>query len=228
MLSHQIDHVIFDWNGTLIDDIELAVRSVNHVNAACGVDDIDCDVYRAKFCFPIKSFYHRLGCNFETLSFEDTIARYLSLFDAGIRECALQPGARQIITWTRNAGLSASILSASHEDTLRDTLHHHRLDGAFDHVMGLQNTLAQGKLAVAGALDTKLGHPGARALIIGDTVHDVEVAIAFGWQVVIVTRGHQEAAHFEDLVVPLMEDLHTLMLALDDDLKQTQLCESRT
>ncbi|MGC4059972.1 MAG: HAD family hydrolase [Aquabacterium sp.] len=210
MLENPIEHIIFDWNGTLIDDLALAVRGVNHVGASLGVAPIDKDTYRRNFGFPIRDFYTRIGFNFEKNSFEAVMAQYLSLFDSNVRECDLQPGVKEVISWARMARMSVSILSASHEEILQNTLRHHGLETEFDHLMGLQNTTANGKLAIAAELDAKLGHPGKRALMVGDTVHDLDVANAHGWQTVIITRGHQGPEHFSGQDVFLISDLHAL------------------
>jgi phosphoglycolate phosphatase len=208
--ENSIDHIIFDWNGTLIDDLALAVRGVNHIGASLGVAPIDKDTYRQNFGFPIRDFYKRLGFDFEKNSFEAAMTQYLSLFDSNVHKCDLQPGVKEVISWARLAGMSVSILSASHEEILQNTLRHHGLEAEFDHLMGLQNTTANGKLAIAAELDVKLRHPGKRALMVGDTVHDLEVANAHGWQTVIITRGHQGPEHFSGRDVSLISDLHAL------------------
>lgn len=210
MLESPIEHVIFDWNGTLIDDLALAVRGVNHVGASLGVPPIDNDIYRRNFCFPIRDFYTRIGFDFENNSFEAAMTQYLSLFDSNVHECDLQPGVKEAISWAQLAGMSVSILSASHEEILQNTLRHHGLEAEFDHLMGLQNTTANGKFAIAAELNAKLGNPGKRALMVGDTVHDLEVANAHGWQAAIITRGHQGPEHFSDRGVFLISDLNAL------------------
>lgn len=210
MFARPIEHIIFDWNGTLIDDLALAVCGVNHAAAPLGISPIDEDTYRRHFGFPVRGFYSRIGFDFEQHPFETTVATYLSVFDANVCDCPLQPGAKEVIAWARNGGVSVSILSASHQETLHSTLRHHGLGTGFDHVMGLQDTSASSKLALAAELDARLGRPGRRALMVGDTVHDLEVAIAHGWQAVIIARGHQGPEHFTGHDVAIVPDLHAL------------------
>lgn len=210
MLENPIEHIIFDWNGTLIDDLALAVRGVNHVGASLGVPPIDKEIYRRNFGFPIRDFYTRLGFDFEENSFEAAMMQYLSIFDSNVRKCDLQPGVKEVISWAQLAGMSVSILSASHEEILKSTLRYHGLESEFDHLMGLQNTAANGKFAIAAELDAKLRHPGKRALMVGDTLHDLEVAKAHGWQAAIITRGHQGPEHFSGQDVFLVSDLNAL------------------
>jgi phosphoglycolate phosphatase len=197
MAGEGFDHLILDWNGTLIDEIGLAVECVNQAGLPCGVPPVTEVDYRRHFGFPIKRFYEALGFDFARFSFEETMAAYLGGFNARVGDCTLHKGAPELIQAARRAGMTISILSASHTDILLKTLHRHHLGDAFDHVFGLSDEAAAGKTAIARRLDAALGEPGRRALLVGDTDHDLEVAEACGWHAVAVTHGHQATDRFD-------------------------------
>ncbi len=204
------NHVIFDWNGTLIDDIELAVKGVNKVRETQALAAIDRAIYREHFGFPIRGFYEKLGVDLERLSFARLGEIYLSLFNEGLKSCVLHTGTLEVLDWVKRSGMTVSILSASQRDTLRANLAHAGLAGRVDHVFGLEGSEAEGKLDLARRLDTELGHPGLSALMVGDTDHDFEIAQACGWRVASVSHGHQTAERLSSLHSAVFPDLFSL------------------
>ncbi len=185
------DHVVFDWNGTLIDDIDLAVESANCVMAKYGKPAIDQETYRRHFRFPVQDLYRDLGFDFEVISFERISQHYLSHFDSRVNECELHPGARPLLEVLRKQGVGASILSASYREALMLSLRHYELEEYFANVMALSNQHAAGKLAEACELQAMLGAESGRVLYIGDTTHDAEIADELGWNCLLIPHGHQ-------------------------------------
>ncbi|MEI7411155.1 HAD family hydrolase [Pectobacterium aroidearum] len=189
--STAIKHVIFDWNGTLVDDLALAVKGLNAVRELQTLPPLDAKRYREHFGFPIQSFYQAVGIDCESGRFDDLIHTYLSIFNSEINQCPLHQGAVDIISMLRRTGVSISVLSASQHETLQNNLASAGIDHLVDHAFGLTNTQAKGKQGIAEELDSVLGNPGTAALMIGDTDHDIDVAHACGWQMASVSHGHQ-------------------------------------
>lgn len=206
-----IEHVVFDWNGTLIDDIELAVFAVNRCGEQFDVAPITASQYRAKFDFPIADFYAALGFDLERVPFATIVQRYLEHFDANVAQCPLHPGVLEFLDAARRAGIRVSILSASHCDVLVQTLQAKGLHDRFEHIVGLSHNQATSKAAEAAILQTKLGSPAARTLLIGDTLHDVDVARSVGWQPVLVSTGHQDSDRLRRSGAPLFKGLGDLL-----------------
>jgi len=186
-------HLILDWNGTLIDDLDAAVAGVNIVLAGQSLTPIDREIYRRHFGFPIQDFYARLGVDFERLPFPELGRQYLAHFNEAIRACSIFPGTFELIDEARRHGWSVSVLSASEKRTLDSNLREVGLLAHLDHVFGLEDEGAKGKLDLARRLDAALGRPGTRALMVGDTDHDIEVAHALGWRMHSVSHGHQSS-----------------------------------
>ncbi|MBM7115177.1 HAD family hydrolase [Archangium primigenium] len=190
----RIQHVVWDWNGTLLDDVELAVTGVNHVCARFGVPAVTRDMYRARFQFPISEFYAALGFDLVRVPFGDIIREYLSIFDDRVRHCALNEGALELLECLRRNGIESSILSASYRPTLVRTLEAKGLAGHFTHVCGLGDEQATSKLEEGRRLQEALGLEGDRIVYLGDTTHDAEIAAELGWKSCIISRGHQDDA----------------------------------
>ena len=203
-------HVVFDWNGTLIDDVDLAVEAVNAVLSAAGLRRITRRIYRARFRFPIQDFYRALGFTFADVPFARVIGDYLAVFDTRVHECPLHAGALELIEAARDAAISVSILSASHHAILGRTLRHHRLEHHFAHVMGLDHEHAPGKREQAVMLGRRIGVEPERVLYIGDTTHDADIARELGWAGLLVANGHQSAAVLSRAGCLMADDLPTI------------------
>ncbi|RDS82609.1 HAD family hydrolase [Dyella psychrodurans] len=184
-------HIVFDWNGTLIDDVDLAVRAVNRCCNLYGLNAISRDEYRSKFRFPIRDFYRDLGFQVENRLFDDVIKNYLSVFDRNVFQCALYEGTVALLEKLLDEGKILSILSASHQSILTETVGTKGLERYFTYVVGLGDNHARGKLGIARELQDRSGVATHRTLYIGDTNHDAEVATSMGWSFLMVRSGHQ-------------------------------------
>ncbi|MEE5046041.1 HAD family hydrolase [Pseudomonas alliivorans] len=206
-----VEHVVFDWNGTLIDDIDLAVVAVNRCGEHYSVAPITADQYRARFDFPIAGFYAALGFDLDSVPFPIIVQRYLEHFDAHVAECPLQPYVIEFLDAARRAGIGVSILSASHCDVLVQTLKAKGLYDRFEHVVGLNHNQATSKTAEALMLQKTLGTPASRTLFVGDTLHDFDVACSVGWSPVLVSTGHQDSERLRLSGAPLFRNLGELL-----------------
>ena len=57
--------VVWDFNGTLLDDLGIGIASINALLARRGMPLVEShDAYHRIFCFPIREYYRRLGFEF--------------------------------------------------------------------------------------------------------------------------------------------------------------------
>lgn len=204
-------HIVFDWNGTVIDDVQLALLCVNNLRVDFGFQPITIDEYRAMFRFPIRDFYQDIGFDFDKTPFEALMKTYLSYFDVAIENCELCPGFLHLASLIRRNGRELSVLSASHQDILTAKAKQHQIDNLLHCLFGLKNNSAYGKLERAQELDKFLvRNPGERVLMIGDTDHDHEVAVACGWDFIAVASGHQSRVRLERLGTPVVDHLNEI------------------
>ena len=90
--------------------------------------------------------------------------------------CPLADGAIDALEAFKAAGLRQVILSASNLDTLRRQTDERGVTGYFDRLLGLGDIYAKSKVEVGLAYLKENGFDPARAVMIGDSVHDYEVA----------------------------------------------------
>lgn len=216
MNSHwkDIRHVVFDWNGTLIDDLALAVQSVNHVRSLAGLEPITSNEYRARFRFPIEAFYAAIGFDFQKTPYSSVVKEYLSVFDAQVKYCSLHSGAEQLLSQLYLRGIGASILSASHRTVLTETIRAKGLSKYFMHITGLEDGYAVSKLQAALKMSKELDVKPHQVLYVGDTDHDAEIAQTLGWQARMLLCGHQDDIQLQKFPYPCLPDLSALLASL--------------
>ena len=187
-------HLVWDWNGTLFDDAWLCVEVMDGLLRARGLPGLTPERYAELFDFPVRDYYVRLGFDFVRDPFEIVGAEFIRIYEGRRLECGLQPGARETIGALHAAGIGQSVLSAYRHETLDELLRHFGLLDCFEHVVGGDDIYAHGKRDQGLALLGRIGVAPGDVLVIGDTVHDAEVAAAMGADCRLVPCGHQSRA----------------------------------
>ena len=173
-------HVIWDWNGTLFDDAHLCVDVMNRLLAARGLPLLTPERYQELFGFPVVDYNRRLGFDFAREPFEQVGSEFMAGYERRRLEGALRPEAPAVLAAFRRAGAGQSVLSAYRSDTLAELVAHFGIRGFFEAVIGGDDHYARGKTEQGLAGMRRSGVAPGEVLLIGDTVHDFEVARAMG------------------------------------------------
>lgn len=185
------DHIIWDWNGTLLDDLEICVGTINQVLTEWDLPPLTKETYKDVFGFPVKDYYTKIGFDWSKHDWEKVAARFIDIYKAEAKKSSLFSGADVFLKELKSSNKRLSILSASHEHILHDQLKDHQIHHLFDGIYGLNNHYATSKAERGRELirDSKI--PPERTLLIGDTDHDMDVAKELGIDVLIIADGHQ-------------------------------------
>lgn len=207
-------HLIWDFNGTVLDDVRLGIRCVNIMLEKRGLPTLDSvEAYQKAFGFPIDAYYRRLGFDFEKEDYETVLApEWVAHYLAGEPHCGMNPGVRETMEAVTAMEVPQIMLSASKLEQLESQLDRLGIRNVFDEVLGLDNIHARSKAFLA--LAWKERNPRACPLFVGDTGHDAEVAAAIGADCVLYTGGHQSEAQLSGLGYPLIHDLRELLSLL--------------
>jgi phosphoglycolate phosphatase len=190
--------VVWDWNGTLLNDRHLCIEVVNGMLSRRGIATLNDRRYLDLFTFPIIEYYRRIGFDYSRDPFPELAVEYLSEYDARVAECDLHPGAPQLIREIAVQGTDQVILSASEQRSLENALDAHGIREEFLRVRGLRDGHAASKVDAGHALLDSIATPRNQTIMIGDTDHDVEVADSLGIDVVLVAAGHQARERLEE------------------------------
>ena len=184
-------HVIWDWNGTLVDDAWLCVEIVNELLECRGLAPTTQCEYREVFGFPLRAYYESVGFDLEREDFAAMGDEFNIRYNQRRRECRLREGACEVLTALSRNGIGQSLLSASNEMDLEEMVADYEVRSHFAAVAGVDNGLGEGKIERGHRHLADLNCKGDEVLLVGDTVHDVEVAAALGAHCVLLPSGHQ-------------------------------------
>lgn len=186
--------IIWDFNGTLLDDVAETLDATNAVLARHGKPTLaDADAYRRVFGFPVIDYYEKIGL--ERVNFEAYADEWVAEYNRRAPQAGLYPGCREALAFFRNAGCRQYLLSATEREMLAGQLAPLGIASCFDDIVGQDDTRAHGKLAAAVEWSKKVNLDAA--LLIGDSLHDAEVAAAIGADCLLLACGHQSRARLE-------------------------------
>ncbi len=186
-------HIVWDFNGTLLDDVAACIRAANAILGRHGLNLIrDAEDYRAVFGFPIEDYYRRLGFDFEKTSYAELAVEWVDFYNLYAKNATLFPLVPTLLERSRASGLRQLILSATHLEMLERQVEALGIRDAFDCLLGLDNIHARSKTGLA--VSWREQNKEAKVLLIGDTEHDLETAHAMGADCVLLACGHRPEA----------------------------------
>jgi len=188
------DVVLWDWNGTLLDDGEYGISIINSMLERRGMRVPSREEHGRLFDFPVSLYYERLGFDYAKEPFEDVSHQFVAEYLAGVTRCALRPGVAAVLGALRAAGYRQLVLSASRQDLLERYITHYGLRHYFEDLLGIDSVHAPGKAGRGCEWIRGAGVDPARVLLIGDTVHDAEVAGHMGIACWLLEGGHHPRA----------------------------------
>lgn len=200
-------HVIWDWNGTLLDDVDLVIDIMNRLLTRRNMKRLDPACYRHVFSFPVRQYYADIGFDFAVEPFEDLAAEYVRELQSEAESFRLFRSARSVLARLSDSGVRQYILSASREPDLVESVEKLGIKRFFTRIMGIQDHYAAGKIERGRECLAELGLGASEVLLIGDTLHDVEVAREIGCDCLLVEGGHQSRIRLENAGVKIAESL---------------------
>jgi len=200
-----IQTIIWDWNGTLLNDLNCCIEIMNIMLKKRSLSPITKTHYQNNFSFPVIKYYEKVGFNFKKESFTKVSEEFIALYRKKSNLCSLQPDALKIIKQFKNQGIQQVILSA-----ILNMVKHYKIDAFFDYIYGATNFLAESKQQRAIELLEKLKTPPTNICLIGDTTHDIEIANHIGSKIVIVSHGHHPAGRLKKHQIPVLNSLSEL------------------
>jgi phosphoglycolate phosphatase len=202
--------LIWDWNGTLLDDAWLCVEAQNTILKAHGLDPVSLEHYQQNFGWPVEGYYKTLGMDLSRAEFEAISHEFIAAYEAKKFACSLHAGAAEVLGFCQTAGCQQVVLSAYLETHLRPLVEHYGLGQYFSHYMGNRDIFAGSKVARAQQFVQSLAAPAEQVLVVGDTLHDAEVARACGVDCVLIVGGHVSEARLQQAGFPVIHQLEQL------------------
>jgi len=206
------DNIIWDWNGTLFNDVELCANIMNILLTQESLPNISTQKYKEIFTFPVVEYYKIAGHSFERTSFEVLGNQFMVEYELRKNDCKLYPGVIELLSSLQKKNIQMHLLSAYEQQSLNNIIKLYKIDAYFQNVVGLDNIYASGKLYLAHQLIERIDSNGeiGKILLIGDTIHDYEVAREINSDCILMSHGHQDEERLLKLGIPVVKNFNEL------------------
>lgn len=185
-------HVLWDFNGTILDDVALNFRLMNELLVSRGKTPLaDIGYYRSIFGFPVRDYYSRAGLALCDAEYAEIADFYTDRYYKEAGQCPLREHIYETLLGLRAFCIKQYILSASQYSSLPPLLNKLCIAHFFDTVLGDLNAFANGKVDIGIQWLNRSGIDPDSILLIGDTVHDKQTAEAMGIDCLLLAGGHQ-------------------------------------
>ncbi len=203
-----MQHVVWDWNGTLFDDLHIVVEAVNAALGSAGAAPIDADGYRTHYGRPVRRFYERLlGRPLAGPEWAEIERTFHATYREALDRAGLTGDAGAAVDAAAAAGASQSILSMWWHDELVPFVARFGLEGRMVRVDGTRHDASDTKAEHLRAHLAALGVDGNGVLMIGDALDDARAAAEVGVCCVLYDGGSHHRAELEAAGVPVAASL---------------------
>lgn len=210
-----INNIIFDWNGTLMDDTLFTMNIENEMLAKRGMKTLTLEKYKEWFDFPVINYYVKMGYDFTKEPYEKLSVEFMDMYLSRYKECPLVPGTAEMLKSLKNRGKKMVVLSASQEDYLRRQIENYGITGYFDELLGLDDIHAVSKVERGKNWIAKSGLNPRETVMLGDSVHDYETASGMGVRCVLTSTGHQSKERLLKTGAPVVNSHREFLRLID-------------
>ena len=204
-------HIVFDWNGTLIDDAWIFVDILNVLLKKRNLNQVDLIEYQEMFRFPLSQFYQNLGFDVSSDAFNILKEDFVVEYNKRQFLAHLYPDTVNTLNEIKSHNIQLSILSASNQKILRSLTNFHSINHFFLHILGVNNYEAVGKENLGFKLLNNLSESKCEIAMVGDTDLDYKISQKLGIDCILISRGHQTHKRLSALGCPVVHSLTDLL-----------------
>lgn len=187
-------HIIWDFNGTILNDIQTGIDAVNVLLERYHKPRIESITeYKKTFGFPVINYYDSIGLERE--NFARYAPEWVTEYNLREPDAPIFAGVTDVMDYFAENGYPQYLLSATEREMLAKQVDRLGIGGYFTELVGQDTIEAHGKVGAAKLWAERVRPESP--LFIGDTIHDFEVAQAIGADCVLLAWGHQDRARLE-------------------------------
>ncbi|MGI8602143.1 MAG: NUDIX domain-containing protein [Verrucomicrobiales bacterium] len=212
IVVHPIRNILFDWSGTLVDDLPPVVHATNAVLRHCGKPGMTREEFMREFELPFERFYRRLTPDNALDTLEPIFHR---AFEQSVERATPLPHALDFLNFCRATRRRCFVLSSAHPPYLERQAEEFGFATFFEEVYaGVRDkTQVIHRILETHALDAR------ETVFIGDMTHDIEAARHGGIRSIAVLTGYQSAGALvvvePDIMVRDLAHLRAVMVGHD-------------
>jgi phosphoglycolate phosphatase len=187
---------------------------MNKVLSNHQLENITIDIYKKHFTFPVKDYYRAIGFDFNKIDFEKPALEFINEYYSGITSVKLHKGCHAILNTINQKGIKQHVLSAMEHNMLVKSLSNFGIDSYFENVSGISDHYAHSKVDVGKKLISEIGCSTDDIIMIGDTIHDYEVAQNLEIDCLLISSGHQSHERLEARTSNIISELSEIEVFL--------------
>ena len=205
-----IKTIIFDFNGTLLDDVKLNFEIFNMLAKDFNARQITMEEYRDVFDFPVIDVYRGWGFDVDDGKFVKIADRFHEYYNAYVyKRCDVFPYVKPLLKKLKEK-YKLVCLSATKYETLVGQLKHYEIYDYFDEVIGMSDKFAYGKIDLGTAWIKNNNIDPSTVIFLGDTSHDQKVAAAMNVKMLSVACGHNSKEKLASKDAIIIEDIREI------------------
>lgn len=201
-------NLIFDWSGTLVDDLGPVIEATNAVLGKYAIPPLGREAFRRQFRLPYEEFYTEMLPFVPLVELE---AHFRLAFDAAVTPVTVLPHAREKLEWCAALGIRTFVLTSMDSTAFERQMDGFGLRGFFE---ATYSGVLDKRAVIHRILATHNLDPAVTAFV-GDMIHDVETARFGGIASIAVLTGYTPpeilAQGRPDLTVPDLAALRALL-----------------
>ena len=204
----KIKNIIWDWNGTLLNDIDISMEALNRLLALENLPQVlEKEEYRRYFQFPVIEYYKKVGFDFEKTPFSQLAKQYMDYYQPHSLSCELHRDVVETLEIMKGQGIHQYLLSASDLTFLKQQLAQYDITPYFEDIKGLDNIHAHSKAELAKTFVESARLSKDETIFIGDSVHDSEVAAYAGCNCLLIADGHEHKEKLQNTGYPSVDTM---------------------
>ena len=212
MKFDQYNTIIWDWNGTLLDDVDMCIRCMNQLLEPRNIPLLTKNKYQEVFDFPVQAYYQKIGIDFEKDPFDIIGHDFMDLYFEELPDCKMHSDAIQVLEFFVQQGKKQYILSAMEHHALVQAMKDYKIDHYFEAVYGIDNHLAAGKIDRGIQMMEEHQIIPEVSIMFGDTLHDKDVADKLDLDIVLISNGHQSFIRLVKANKTVLTDLKSILV----------------
>lgn len=189
-------YIFWDFNGTVLDDTRLCYDILIEMLKEEERPLVTFEEYLMIFTFPVQAYYAKVY-DLNKTPFSVLAHRFIDRYQPRSLDLKLHHHIIDVIKHFEREGKINILLSASETKNLHEQLKHYGIDHLFTHVLGTSDIYAKSKIEVGKAFMISHNINPKDVVMIGDTLHDAEVAKELGIQIILFNKGHQHPSRLQ-------------------------------
>ncbi len=198
-------NIVWDFNGTLMDDVGITILTVNDMLEKRGMPLTDKKEYFEKIEMPIIRYYEKMF-DFNVTSLSELTREYQEGYDRYLDSASIAKGALPLLEKLKENGVEQVIISSFPTQKIKKICEKKGIISYFSAILGADDIKAESKVQ-RGKDYMKTLPEGAKVVAIGDLLHDHEMASAMGADCILYAGGHQSKKDLSSVGVPVAETM---------------------